>query len=432
MDLVMDPLFFCWTSAAVLLLVAILLAVAAIWVLVAVGRYSVFGMSTDANSGDVDDSFALTYVVRRGFFVDGAFSFTLALVRWYVPFLKPYTIRIALESKGDLKLLVEQMSTQVYGRVSRVQGGFLTANFELIELYQSGYKVVFPSDLHHNYELFPVGGDLRVDLLEIAGPTSCSFNTTGDLLYVGRLSLHEGQSVDKMTGANAGELSRECVESALRNGARVRQLPVQFSRGILCSLPHSSPLLATAAQLQLNPWALSFLQTGPAAQQFAESNRNYGALLLEKMGLTYESVWEKLDRGVKGKVETLAAKFPDWGPHIARDRILWAVVNLGGRFPWLSDTSVRPPFSELWRILVEAEKMDPLELFEFRIVNVSRFTGLEEERVRTVLSHGVLYDLYGVVLLKYRLSAETVAANPQLFSWFKSQVQTFADSIPSR
>ena len=418
---------FFWTAVLLLLVLPMLILVAtATW-----RGYRVLGLSTDVNSGDVDDSFALTYVVTRGFFVDGKLSFALAFLRWFVPLLQPYTIRIALESKGDLKLLVEQMNAHMYGRVSRVEGGFLSTNFELIELYQSGYKVVFPNVIYPNYELVSVGADLDVDLLEIAGPTSCLFNTACDLLYVGRLSLR-GQNVVTMTGANAGELGRQCVEKALRNGAKVRELPVQFSRSILCSLPHSSPLLATAAQLQLNPWAFSFLQNGPAAQQFAESNRETGALLLSKMGLTYESVWEKLDSGVQRRVEALAAKFSHWEPSTARDRILWAVVNFGGRFPWVKDshTSLNPPFNELWSIL-DTEKMDPLELLEFRVANVSRFAGLEEERVRRVLSHAVLYDLYAVVLLKCRLSPETVATNPDLLTWFKNDVQAFVDSIPN-
>ena len=423
----MDALF---SWAAVLLVVLLLVMLVSFWRLSGGRPCRVLGVSTDVNSGDVDDSFALTYVVTRGFFVlDGRFSFVLAFLRWFSPLLKPYTIRIALESKGDLKLLVEQLSRQTYGRVSIVNGGFLSANYELVELYQSGHKVVFPHAPQTNYQLVPAGAEQNVDLLVIAGPTSCLFNTTGELLYVGHLSL-QGHTLDQIAGANARELSRECVEKALRNGAVVQKLPVKFSRSILCSLPHSSPLLATAAQLQLNPWAFSFLQNGPAAQQFAQSNREVGALLLAKLGLTYDSVWEKLDRRVREKVAALEEQFTDWEPGLARERILWAVVNFGGQFPWHSDsqTSVNPPFNDLWTIL-DGEKMDPLELFEFRVASISRFAGLEEERVRKVLSHAVLYDLYAVVLLKYRLPAETVAGDPDLLTWFKNHVQTFVDSI---
>ena len=396
-----------------------------------------FGLSTDVNSGDVDDSFAISYVVTRGidnrafgFFVRGRLYYTLAVLRWFAPLLQPYTIRIALESRGDLKLLVGQLSSQMYGTVTRVETGFLTSNFELIELYQSGYKVVFTDKNTTKYELVSVGADLEVDLLEIAGPTSCLFNTTGQLLYVGHMSLC-GQSVEGLTGANAGELSRECVEKAVRNGAKVSELPVQFSRSILCCLPPSSPLLGRAAQLQLNPWAFSFPQEGHNARQFAESNRDIGARQLAKMGLTYESVWSRLDGGVRAEVAALAGKFSHWGNDIARDRIIWAVVNSGGRFPWRShhQTSVSPPFTDLWSIL-DTERVSPLELFEYRIRNVSSFTGLAEDEVRGALSHAVLYDLYGVVLLKYGMVAERVADSKRSMQWFKNHLQTFVNSIP--
>ena len=415
-----------WTIAAL----SVLLPLLTVFIWFARLTPRVFGLSTDVNSGDVDDSFAISYVVTRGFFVRGRLYYTLALLRWFAPLLQPCTIRIALESRGDLKLLVGQLSSQMYGTVTRVETGFLTSNFELIELYQSGYKVVFTDKNTTKYELVSVGADLEVNLLEIAGPTSCLFNTTGQLLYVGHMSLC-GQSVEGLTGANAGELSRECVEKAVRNGAKVSELPVQFSRSILCCLPPSSPLLGRAAQLQLNPWAFSFPQEGHNARQFAESNRDIGACLLAKMGLTYEYVWSRLDGGVRAEVAELARKFSHWGKDIACDRILWAVVNSGGRFPWRShhQTSVSPPFTDLWSLL-DTERVNPLELFEYRVRNVSSFTGLAEDEVRGALSHAILYDLYGVVLLKYGMVAERVADSKRSMQWFKNHLQTFVNSIP--
>ena len=390
---------------------------------------SLFAISTDVNSGDVDDTVAITYVVITGFFVSGWLSYARAVVRWFVPFLRPYTILIALESAGDIKLLIQQLRNQSYGPVKCVREGFLTANYELIEVYQSGYKVALAQS---NYELMPVENPLKVDLLEIAGPTSCVFNTSRRLMYVGGLLL-KGQRVDRMTGANAREQSRQCVEKALQNGARVDELSPQFSRSILCCLGHNSPLLTAAVQLQCNPWAFSFLQQGRDARQFAESNQQIGGLLLAKMGLTYDSVWEKLGDRVRVQITHLTGKFPDdWDSSVVRNRILWAVFNFGGEFPWRSVhcTSVKPPFIDLCTILrLEKKEITPLELFEFRVKRVSSFTCLTEREVAEVLSHSVLYDLYAVVLLKYGLSVEAVARDPHLLTWFTDHVQTFVNSL---
>ena len=389
-------------------------------------RSYVFSISTDINSGDIDDTFAIAYIVTRGFFVHGGLSHVMATLRWFVPFLQPYTVRIALESGGDIKLLLRQLGDQMYGPVKRVIGGYLTANYELIEVYQSRYKVVFPHRDKTEYELAHVEGDLYTHLLEIAGPTSCVFKTTGRLLYVGRLSL-KGKRVDEVAGANAKEQSRQCIEKALENGASVCGLPVEFSRSILCSLDSRSPLLSTAAQLQLNPWAFSFLQEGPTAHQFAESNQQNGALLLQEMDLTYDSLWEKVDGGVRTKIENLAARFKHWNyDSVVRNRLLWAIINFGGGFPWKSadHTSVSPPFNDLCSVL-NTENVTPLELFEFRVQNVSSFTGVAEDRVRRVLSLAVLYDLYAVVLLKHGLFAERVIQDPKLLIWFRNHVQTF-------
>ena len=391
----------------------------------------ILGLSTDVNSGDVDDTFAIMYIVTRGFFVKGLLSFARAALRWFIPFVQPCTIMIALESEGDIKLFVGQMKGQVYGPVTCVPGGFLTANYELIEVYQARHKVIFPHKNQPKYELVPVRSALKVHLLVIAGPTSCVFSTTGRVLYVGRMSV-EGQRAE-LAGANAKEWSKECVEIALQNRALVNALPLHFSRRILCRLDPRSPLLATAAQLQLNPWAFSFVQQGKLARQFAESNQENGALLLAKMGLTYDTVWDNLDNRVKSEVANLAAKFSHWSSHesVVRNRILWAVVNFGGELAWRSDscTSVSPPFSDLSSILkIEKTDMTSLEMFEFRVRNISSFTGLTREFVASVLSHTVLYDLYAVVLLKYNLRAERVAQDPKFLTWFNNHVQQFVDS----
>ena len=389
------------------------------------------GLSTDVNSGDVDDTFAIMYIVTKGFFVRGLLSYTRAALRWLIPFVQPCTIMIALESEGDVKLLVEQMWDQVYGPVICVHGGFRTASYELIEVYQAGYKLIFPHGNQSKYELVPIKAALRVHWLIIAGPTSCVFRTTGRVLYVGRLSV-EGERVE-LAGANAKEWSKECVEIALQNGALVDELPPQFLRRILCRLGSHSSLLAIAAQLQLNPWAFSFVQRGNLARQFAESNQEIGAVLLAKMGLTYDSVWENLDHRVKSEITNLADKCSHWDgfSDIVRKRILWAVINFGGEFPWqsVSCTSVNPSFSDLCSILkIEKRDMTSLELFEFRVNNVSKFTGLTQEFVADILSHTVLYDLYAVVLLKYSLTAETIAQDLKLLTWFNSHVQQFVDS----
>lgn len=388
------------------------------------------GVSTDVNSGDVDDTFAIAYIVSRGFFVKDRLSRTVAVLRWwFAPFLYPYTVRLALESRGDMKLLVGQLRSGMYGRLRVVKNGFLSANFELILLYQSGYKVIFPQNRKCGggpYELVPVEEtDTYVDQLVIAGPSSCQFNTSREVVYVGRVCGRE------LTGANAGEESRLCVEKAMRNGANVTELPPPFSRSILCSLPTSSTLLASAAQLQLNPWTFSFLQDGDLAQQFADSNRRNGALLLAKLGLTYEDISRRLSEGVREKVAVMADRFSHWEESgVARERILWAVANFGGKIPWKTDrqTSVDPPFSTLSSILNLDSAMKPTELFEFRVTKLSEFLGLEEERVRQALAHTVLYDLYAIVLLKYRLSTKTLVENPELMWWFQNHLQTFVNS----
>ena len=139
-----------------------------------------FGMATDVNSGDVDDTYAITYIVTEGVFVRGGVSYTRAMLRWVIPYIRPYTIRIALEGEGDMKLSLKQLSSRMYGSVCCVDSGFLTANYDLIQLYQSGYSVVFPSNDPEKYELVQIQDDLK--LLEIAGPTSCVFNTSGWVL----------------------------------------------------------------------------------------------------------------------------------------------------------------------------------------------------------------------------------------------------------
>lgn len=412
-----------WATAVFTLLLLFLIALA---IFVTVGNFS-FGISTDVNSGDVDDTFAIIYAVTKGFFVKGRLSRIRALLRWFIPFVEPCTIRIALESKADLPLFLRQFNSQVYGPVTPVHNGFLTTNYEI---YQSGYKVSF---CQSGYELIPIPCPLHVHLLEVAGPTSCLFSTTYQLTYVGRLSV-KGHQVVAMSGANALELSKECIETALKNGARVNAVPLQFSRNILCSLGAQSPLLSVAAQLQLNPWAFSFLQHGQVARQFAESNQEIGALLLEKMGLTYNAVWEKLDPTVTVQVTDFVKKFSDWNcpNNIVRNRILWAVINFGGKFPWHSEscTSVNPPFNNLCSILkTDKQGMNALEIFDFRVRNVSSFTGLTEGFVAKVLSHTVLYDLYAMVLLKYNLSAEKVTCDPTILAWFNNHVQQFVDSL---
>ena len=401
---------------------------------VAVSGDFVFGISTDVNSGDVDDTFAIAYAVTEGFFVKGNLSFFRAMLRWLVPYMQPCIVRIALESTGDMQHLLRQLNEQMYGPVTRVCGGFLTKNYELIEVYQGGNQVSFPQPDQPDIEVVPISGVLGVKLLEIAGPTSCMFSTTRRLLYVGRVSV-EGQSVNLLAGANAKELSRDCVENALQNGARVEELPPKFSRRILCSLDSQSPLLAIAAQLQLNPWAFSFLQTGPAAFQFADSNQENGTLLLAKMDLTYEKVWQKLDCGIKKQVTDFTSKFSDWDNlNVIRNRVLWAVINFGGKFPWKLErhTSVSPPFSDLCSILNIDSHMTPLDIFEFRVKNVAKFTGLAENTVAKVLCHAVLYDLYAMVLLKYGLTAEEIASDRTLLSWFSSHVQQFVDHFSSQ
>ena len=412
----------------VMMILALFLIMALLLVYMSIGNF-IFGISTDVNRGDVDDTFALMYLVMKGFFVNGWLSYARAAARWFIPLVHPYTVRIALETAGDVQLLLKQLSAQMYGRVVRVRGGFLSANYELIEVYQSGYKVVFPQGDQSEYKLLPVRGSLQVHLLIIAGPTSCQFNVTRQLLYVGRLLL-QGRKVDRITGANAKELSRGCVENALCNGALVSELPVQFSRSVLCSLSYHSQLLAIAAQLQLNPWAFSFPQHGRETLQFAESNQQIGALLLAKMHLTYNSLWEKLDDRVRAQVTGIVTKLPKSDRDIVRNRILWAVFNFGGQqVPWRSETctSVKPPFNDLCSILRIDNGLTPLELFEFRVQRVSSFTGLPVNEVANVLSHAVLYDLYAVVLLKYGLSAEKVASDPDLMTWFSNYVQTFVD-----
>ena len=436
----MYDLSFFWNSdysLVILILVAIVavvipaVCICIISLTASATRGRVLGLSTDVNSGDVDDSFALSYVITRGFFVRGRLSYTLAILRWFAPLLEPYTIRIALESNGDLKLLVGQLCSQMYGTLTPTSGGFLTTNYELIELYQSGYKVVlFPQKTKLKYELVSLKGtELDADLLIIAGPTSCLFNTTGQLLYVGHLSLC-GNSVGQLRGANAGELSRKCVEKAVRNGAVVSELPINFSRNVLCRLPPASPMLGSAAQLQFNPWAFSFPQEGPNAHQFAVSNRDIGAKLLAQLGLSYDSVWGRLDSGVRAEVSTLADNYPHWETNLARDRILWAVVNCGGKFPWHSHnhTSVSPPFNDLWSIL-NTHRMTPNQLFEFRVRNLSSFAGLTEDRVREALCHAILYDLYAVVILKHGLQADSLRESPDQLRWFTQHTQTFVDSI---
>lgn len=423
-----------WTTGIVAFLLFFVATFMVISGSVTIGNFA-FGISTDVNSGDVDDTFAIAYVVTKGFFVDGYFSYARAVVRWFTPFVQPYTIRVALHSEGDIQLLLGQLKDQMYGPVTCVSDGFLTANYELIEVYQAGCKVVFPRSNQFHYELVTTRGMLRVQLLEIAGPTSCVFNTTRQLMYVGRLSVQEWR-VDHIAGANAKELSKKCIEKALHNGARVGELPLQFSRHILCSLGSHSPMLAVAAQLQLNPWAFSFLQCGVVARQFAESNQENGAVLLTKMGLTYDALWEKLDYRVRTQVTDFAAKFSDWdAPNdVVRNRILWAVVNFGGKFPWRSEslTSVSPPFIDLCSILkIERSDMTPLELFGLRVRNVASFTGETEVLVAEILSHTVLFDLYSMVLLKYNLSAEKVARDPKRLAWFNHHVQQFVDSLNS-
>ena len=417
-----------WTTTVLTLLLFFI----ALVTFVTIGNFS-FGISTDVNSGDVDDTFAIIYAVTKGFFVNGWFSRIRAFLRWFIPFVPPCTIRIALESKADMQLFLGQLNTQMYGPVTRVRDGFLTANYELIEIYQAGYKVSFRQS---DYGLIPIPGSLHVHLLEVAGPTSCLFNTTYQLIYVGRLSV-KGHQVVKISGANAMELSKECIENALQNGSRVNAMPLEFSRNILCSLGSQSPLLSVAAQLQLNPWAFSFLQHSKVAPQFAESNQEIGALLFEKMGLTYNAVWEKLDCTVRMQVTDFTKKFSDWNcpNNIIRNRILWAVFNFGGKFPWHSEscTSVDPPFNDLCSILnTDKQEMNALEIFDFRVQNVSSFTGLMKGFVAEVLSHAVLYDLYAMVLLKYNLSAESVARDPRVLAWFNNHVQQFVDSLNLR
>ena len=413
-----------WATAVLTLLLFFIVLV----IFVTIGNFS-FGISTDVNSGDVDDTFAITYAVTKGFFVNGWLSRIRAFLRWSIPLVQPCTIRIALESKADMQLFLGQLNAQMYGPVTSVRDGFLTASYELIEIYQAGYKVLF---CQSDYELVPIPGSLHVHLLEVAGPTSCLFNTTYQLIYVGRLSI-KGHQVE-ISGANAMELSKKCIENALQNRARVNAMPLEFSRNILCSLGSQSPLLSVAAQLQLNPWAFSFLQHSQVAPQFAESNQEIGALLLKKMGLTYNAVWEKLDCTVRMQVTDFAKKFSNWNcpNNIVRNRILWAVFNFGGKFPWHSEsrTSVNPPFKDLCSILnTDKQEMNALEIFDFRVRNVSSFTGLTEGFVAEVLSHTVLYDLYAMVLLKYNLSAERVAQDPTVLAWFNSHVQQFIDSL---
>ena len=152
------------------------------------------------------------------------------------------------------------------------------------------------------------------------------------------------------------------------------------------------------------------------------------------MDLTYEMIWEKLNDNVKKEVSDFTSKFTYWDNFsVIRNRVLWAVFNFGGRFPWRSynHTSVNPPFSNICSILKVDKDMSPEELFEFRVLNISQFTGIEERFVAKVLAHTVIYDLYATVLFKYNLSPEKVTSEKNL-ECFRNHVQHFINEFTTR
>ena len=388
---------------------------------------STLGISTDVNSGDVDDTFAIAYVITEGFFVRGSLTYIRAMLRWYVPFVQSCTVKVILHSNGNLLYFLNQLKSQIFGPVTQVYDGFLTVNYELIEIYQGNYKAIFPPGSKSHYVLVSVDDSLKVELLEIAGPTSCMVDTTHH--YVGKIDM-SSSSETLIEGENAKELSSNCVKRALGNGATVQGLSPDISRQILCCIDSRSPLLATAAQLQLNPWAFSFVQSGPNAVQFARCNEENGERLLTTMGLTYERIWSKLDNDVREEVLDFVSKFSHWDDvGLVYTRVLWAVLNFGGKFPWRSHTctSVNPPFDNLCSILKTDKEMNPEELFKFRVFNISQFMGLQEKFVLEVLAQVVLYDLYATVLFKYNLRAEHVVNIRRRSVWFRNHVQKFVD-----